>query len=1176
MNKDSQAPVRLTTIHGDDILYGIRMRALEAYELAKLQSKSDCVIYPIGTFSRKQESSHRELINSDPRLTAMFDRLSMTHALPIQRYCWPHIDRESFPTLFISGRLTGKTHAHLIYLVASCIKAKPIAETNALIKSAEDLLDAQADQVGEPHANPRTLELADELSPVNLDSIDQDNFDFNTLGDSSTEKSDLQDAQNEPDKDAQLEGGLQTERVDCSSLVFHPRYIIICSSQNQVEFLDREIDRMKIAAFGDQATHLLRKNDLPPRVRTINVGHSDDKLAMRCCEGDILIGTPAALIKCLEMFYLDFSRCDKLIFDDFDLTLQLHNQRVRELINIYIAQTSDPATDETDKDSIGWPEKKTHDPCQILFFAQKWTSLVKQFICSVFTQKNIIFGSFAEASIYVNIKFELEIIRDPSSKLVNLLRLLNNTLLSNPKLKIALVCRNGEEAKDLSEKLIDRKMKVLLLPDDTSLLVLRENNKQKPAFRSSIFVMSDQALDTIFEYLTDIDHLIHYSLPEAPITFDRRFRLMYKHISGGSDHLATTIFTPHKLENESIARELYDIISRSSASLKSTQLEMRDILTNCSMKFCWRWATAGMCRLDKLTRNDRLGSFCLDKHSLTRSPRTGGSRWPSSGQIKITITHIINPNEFFFWFEAARSLDSSGKKWVPIDGSGMEFMSRFQKELNLLKDLPKSSTPLDEIRKGKIFGVYFHEETRFDRVLLLENPAQDNFYHDSHNDLAIQRILNYSRQVPALKIDHGVKVNVYLRNLVRLPETIMKVEAQCHRGLLLGIKPKESEPFWSHKATRHFSNAIKEEGINEVTAWIRLHDDGCYWLENLTCFRKLLNLDDDRSIKKGDMATELLSLSLADEAKVPSFLPPSLREKTLAKWHADKSLSLTSYAFFRKDKCLLDIYILQVKGCLRLVVRQVEYNRQLIQLESNMMADYNDGKLASLSYYESGSYCLARILESSSPQPAYTINRSRIIKAYAGTEASNRMSSCEIICLDHGDCYHVNLADLYQIPHKYLTELPMQAIECDMSSVNADSFKGNNEKLLDRAIDLIYDLTRTESNDLKPVKASLDTESNLYIYLPVADDPTRFVPLRCELERCLGIDIFSSTDLDLKKDLILKAETDQDEGEKPSDQKLEPKHYSIKEEIFEALLRQLLRETVISCELRTAGVQVAS
>lgn len=1102
-------------------------------ELSK--SQSECVHYAIGTFSRKQEWTPKQLYKSDPRIKSMFTNLGIDHALPIQRHVWPQMAQNAFPVICVSTKSTGKTYAHLIYMVVDCMK------------------------------------------------------------------------NNVP--------------IDNAILIAFPKYIVICSSQRQVEAIELEIDKIKVAALGDHVTHQTRKN-LPPRARIISISHEDDKLAVRCGESDILISTPAALIKCFNAGYLNFVHCDHVIFDDLDLTLQLHNHNVRELIKVYLIQTQEIEeklacnSTHNDTDKVGSSVANDADAklCRMLFFSQKWTSLVKQFICGVFVQRDLIFGSLLEAALYSNTRFEVETYNDTQSrlnKLVNIVELFRDQQsacrnqiepkLASYQLKLVIICKFDNEAQTLSQQMSERGLKANFLPEDSALIVLKQT---RSIDRVAIYVLSDRALDLILHALNDVTFIVHYSLPETIHAFDKRFNLMFKYINDTRDNLSTTILTPTRIQNQTLARDLYDVISRSTTSLKSTKLLMRDILNESAKNICWRWATTGLCRLDKVGKDDCFGSYCPDRHSLEgglpeqfKLQNLSKTRWPTKGQLKITVTHIKSPNEFYFWFEAHRDIDTPQSKWRDLESTGRAFMSTLQTELNLLKKAPSSSVPIENIKRGKVFGVYFHDDVRVDRVMILEDPRipiiEPNIPFDEYdpgskyrsingnaitpNKLAsVRRIMAYSTQCEVLKIDYGTKVSVYLHNLIPLPESILSIQAQCHRGFLLGFKPANGDPFWSYKATKQFSEILSPDGLDEVCVWIRLNHQECFWFEEMISTRKLINLEaNNRQIMKANLIQELKSMSYADEAKEPAFLRPSDKQKTKSKWHTDKSASMANYAFLRTDKVPLELFILQVTRKLSLMIRQTDFNKQLIELEEAMLTDYHSGKLVSLQYFDVNVYCLARIQETIDPEPTWSINRCQIRKVNEVYEGTEVVYDCHIFCLDHGDYFRINGADLFLTPDIYMTQLPFQAIHCELAELNQEILTDDNTQNRSKITELIYDSTRTQVNNLKPVKAQFNSNNQLYIYFPTDADSTRYKSLVREVKEQVGIDICLNREPFVREDLIVEPNYYDDEPKVAADTNHEFDPRINKDHIFATLIMSILTELIITDELRSCTTAAA-
>lgn len=1175
MDKSSQIKLQACD-YSDEVLYGARRRALEVNELAKLQSKSDSVVYSIGTFSRKEEFSHRKFIENDSRIKVLFENLKIDHALPVQRYSWPFMDRGTFPAFCVSGQTTGKTWTHLIYCVCKTIKATPISITDDLIKATtESTIVEQPLPSGSTDIVEADWSGTSSKSPEpkkDMGDIDQTNFDFNKLG-----------LETETDKEeSKVQPTVKKETKD-PDMVSYPRYVIVCSSQRHAELIDYEIDSMKVAAFGSNIPVTLRRRDLPPKVRTVSSTQAEDKLGVRCGESDILVTTPETLLKCIELGLINFAFSDKIIFDDIDLTLQLHNHEVREIIKIFLSQVEGESEDE---DSSETAQKS----CQIVGFARKWTILLRQFVSGVFIQKDLIFGSLLEASLYANMRYDIEAYTNGQSKITKLIDILKYTRHQitgkSNRIKVAIICKDSTLSLKLAQKLEECKINVKYVPEDSALNVLKQVDQMKSPDIMTTYIIPEQSLDIVYEYLTDTHHLVHFSLPQGILAFDRRCRLMYKHINDARDTMTATIFLPSDIDNEELVLNLYDIVSRSTSTLNSTKLILRDMSSEYLKRICWRWATIGVCKLKGLRKEDGFGSFCMERHSLTMKPierqlqkakpKSRGRKKPKGGEkqlqeqpaietpqghIKITVTHVVSPSEFYFWLEEHRDFNSVGEEWVKYPSSGREFMKVLQKELDFLKDAPSSSVSLDNVKKDKIFAVYFHNEARVDRVVLLEDPSYKNSLDPKYECksggkvMSLDKLLAYSTQCLAFKIDYGVQVNIYIRNLITLPQTLESIPAQCHRGFLLGLKPTSGEPFWSHKATKIFNDLVMNKISNEATAWLRLKHEDCFWLESMTV--------KSSSTVKDDIAKQLKTSGHAIETPDPPFLGPSQRNKTLSKWHVEKTSKFVAPAFLRRDKPFLDIFILCIQDDLRLIVRQSDFNKQIIELEDQMMEDYFEERLTPLQYFAPGVYCLAKVVENSDPEPIHSINRCKIIRIN-----STITWECHVVCLDHGDVHDVKKNDLFLAPHNYFARLPIQAIETQISGLDPTLLQDDKSEERQQAIDLIYELTRNETNDMRILKAAFDSYSKLIIYVPKPDQPGHYNSMVKEIETKLNIRFCTGDDPQLRGDIYQEVDDrDDDSSENPIDTSNPFRDPSIRETIFQALVRRVLRRLVIRGQL---------
>lgn len=1086
--------------YDDDVLYGSRREALKLRNIIKSSHNSECLIYAYGTFVSKTSWNLNHIFATDKRVKDMLDGLDIKHALPLQRYCWPQLQQSSFPALFISPESSGKTTAHLLYIVSDCIKSTSISKTDRIMQATDDADPAQDNFSLEK--DPQATKLKSDAPVI----VDQDNFDFDSLGKevNSIDKSAPEAIQAEPSLELE-----EFQNINPDDYIVHPLYVIICSSHQQVEKIDQDIERMKLAAF-NLSYGFARLLNLPPTVSTIHVHQSEQKLAAKCSQCQVLITSPAALLKCLRLGYIELQKCKKVIFDDLDLTLQLHNSKIREIIKYYIIQTQ---ADESDGQTT-----QLSDQCQVYMFSRKWTDLVRQFSSTVFLQRILIFGSLSEASLFANVRYEVEVMEDNKLKLHKLTYLINLFYRSGQSNgKLAVVFSSDQEARAVFENVEAKGYDVTLLLEHDAVTTYKASSyNRKTTIAKPVYFLSDIALDFILDHLTDVTHLVHFSLPRDRLIFDQRFRLLYKYINEPAKNIITSIFLNTKTDKKH-AKELHDLLSRSASTLTSTKLTLRDYVETCSKTLCWRWATIGVCRLEKLSREDRLGSFCSERHSLRLDSTERGSdrQWPTGGQYLLTVTHVLSPNEIYFWFEAHRDLNSIGKKWNHLPFTGIEFMKDLQVKLDAFKDTPACSIPLKSFRKGLVCALYHPEESRVDRVVLLDVPELINFNQANTRKNGMMEYifrlntLEYSKQIEVIKIDYGIRITAYLRNLFFIPEDLAKIEPQAHRGFLLGIKPTDDEPNWIHKAKKLFYDQICINNLHQVTAWIRLSKNSCFWFENIFISRQL-STTVSQKIHSIDPHLELCQAGFAEKVlTMPSFLQPSERLRTISKWNNIQIEKQISFAYLRRDKTSLDIFILQVRSNLELVVRQVEFNLQLIELENELALEYQSNNLMPLVYVEEGIYCLARVKEG---PDKYTINRC-IVKRYDSSGSLNDQEEIDspqervlVYCLDHGDPCEVAISDLFQVQIQHIIRLPFQAIVCKIAELDTDILE--NMQVKNKLIDLIYDFSRDEANQLIALKCTLGSDKEVYLYRKISSGA--YEPLIALFESRLNITLSKS------------------------------------------------------------------
>lgn len=1117
--------------YDEDVLYGLRKEALKVVSQINNRVDQECVMYlPESISVDKIELWYFDRLQGrDKRLNAMLEGMNFDFALPVQSACWPQMNRTKFPFVCIGARGTGKTFAHILYIVSKSITSVPIAKTDEII----------ADQSCTSFTTSDKTDSTNKINNLKLAEIDHDNFDFNSLAD-EIDKVDKQDGDQK-----------ESNHASPDDFISFPKYIIVCSSQMSVEIINQEIDKLKSHAFGLKIP-ISKLKTITPKARIINTHQIEDKLNFACSEADILITTPSALIKCLRLGFVNFSKAKMVIFDDIDLTLKLHNANTRELVKIYLQQTLDRIRIPNECNDI---EEET---CQMFVFARKWSDLIKHFIGTIFSQRTMIFGSLCEATLFVNLRYELEFCDNDcikKNKLVDILKLLPN----NPKEddQFAIFCNDTDEAKQLSIYLSDlgidnQYLYSTITPLNLSVTKAYRHQRQ---LTEPIYILSDDTIDSITDYIHKVNHLIHYSFPEDFLKFDRRFKLMYTNLKSLKKGLLATIFLKSE-DNIKNLKELYDIISRSSVTLNSTKLDLRDFIGDKSQNLCWRYASTGQCRLERLSRDDHFGSYCLDKHSLPRNDNFN-SRWPTSGQLKITVTNLISPNEFYFWFDAHRDKNSTGKQWTQFKDSGTVLMGKLQEKLNSFRNTPLRSIKLEEFEKGRVYGIYLPHEERVDRITLLDLPKMDHLNQIKGNPklLKTHYDLVYDNSLEVWRLDLGKRLEVFIKNIFKIPKSLAMIEAQAHRGFHIGIKPADNEPNWLYKAKKQFHDNISVNCLHSITVWTRFENNNCFWFDNMTVVRKLSNIEGDDSTTT-EPHKELCQAGLAETTTIePPWLAPSVRLETISKWHAEGLNEFVRYAYLEYRKGTNSIFVLHINSRFELYARRSDFNKQLKEVEKKINSDYLQDKLMPLNHFAEGVFCAARIPEGIDPstkKPRYYINRCKIIsieKAQASEDSP--LDMYEVYCLDHGDFFVVPAKNLYLISQKYLIELPFQAIKCSLADLNQDLLSDSDLCLKIRHY--IYDVSRDARDDVKSCLCKFNDKAEIYLYVEEVDGSRLFKPLVDLVEKTMNVMLITNNDPDLRLSIDLRGSGDEEEDE------IVPQ-----ESIFTVLVKEILKEMIDS------------
>ena len=657
---------------------------------------------------------------------------------------------------------------------------------------------------------------------------------------------------------------------------------------------------------------------------------------------------------------------------------------------------------------------------QTMIFGEKWTQDIEYFCRTIQHKPNIVFGSYYEISIAMDVKCEVEVIENENSRETTIKTLVKKAFKSGNK-RVAIVCQNESEIFYLRHHLRQEMASTssFEVTEKTPHFEL-ENSRKIYNKYGGLLLITDAAIRIVGGFQSCYA-IIHYKLPvDFETNFGERFRLMKTHFKK----------CKNPFERENLPKLVnYVVISPSDEQIPQIvdYLKRLDIsipqklitLSNHERRpLCNNFCSFGECRLGS--------KYCPKRHLLNSYDKPLPDL-PQNGQMKIIVTYVMGANQFYFRLQEFRNEINASGLWQKRAVT----YGDIRQELNALKNSPYNT--IKNVSEAEVYGIAVRGEVLRVRLVIDMGEEEIQYYEEyDPNDR--------SQKIELFCIDFGHKLRSRSRQLFELPVHLKKLPPFAFKAYLFGIKPIDDEIEWDFNATQKFCDFVDNYRITQITVWVLKQIDGVFWLNQMRVEKRLNNAKlkvDSNPIKY------LIDKKFVEKnsIKIKDFNTDYNRIINI--WHNYRLNTCVYYSHLVDDMTqvvvsdfvsLNDFYLIQESRVKRLQQLEEKWLSLLPSLEP----------LTELTVEQN---CFYKGADPESREEY--INRAKVI--------SFENNLVNVFLVDRGETLlKVDRNKLFAISESHIQELPFQAIKVSLFGVKA---------VKPITYDMMCDLTRNEHNE---------------------------------------------------------------------------------------------------------------
>ncbi|CAL1279247.1 unnamed protein product [Larinioides sclopetarius] len=734
---------------------------------------------------------------------------------------------------------------------------------------------------------------------------------------------------------------------------------------------------------------------------------------------DILISVPSILLNFLNENSVCVKRCCHFILDDGANLLSSHMNEMKRIMEKFGEAIKLRPTISA--------------RLQILINSERWTKAVASFVDKFLREPLLLFTSFLEAAIYRQIPMFPHVCSesDKNQKLVEIVKTCG---------KRTIICtQDVNKASTIHTFLQSEHVRSFLVTEEMEHYISDGVIRDWKCINSGLpycLIVTDPALTGMT--LCDANYVIHYDVPEiSRLQFGNRFGCIAEHFQKSD----VTDCGSHILISETCTLQavpILKIIKRNGMDVPKDLIDLvnkqKKVTDNPDAPLCKYFKAFGLCKLPHCEKRHHVNSAVDQPKVIFKE-----------GDVHAKVTHMFDASHFY-----VRVM-----KHIPPDCQQPSSLSGEYADMGLkLKNFYTVESNRKVVECPVIGGNYiiqygndfFYRIKVMDITKLLETDSRkitilfrDDGIIQSHDGLELYEDLTCDDFPPP----HAVEV--FLCN-VATPDSCLDWNPQTNHFVKKLVMDKEihgkivlclGETLWLHPLVLREKLAFNNDYLNVLTV--------------------------DKSLKDAEFAIEnenhlpLLFKACKNKIQLPNQKSSRPPEKVI---HEDLKIQV-AHAFLELN-VYEDVYVSSVISPHQFYVQRVKFVDCLNELLEKINAQVDAKILKKCSTLLNGMHCIA---------PFSMDNR--YYRALV-TNVSSDSEDVNLFFVDFGDSCCAPKDSIFILPPEF-TLLPFQAIECELDGIRAPHGGWS-----DKAADLLEDLTRDESNDMKIVEIKAYTKLTSY------------------------------------------------------------------------------------------------
>ncbi|RUS88335.1 hypothetical protein EGW08_003906, partial [Elysia chlorotica] len=400
---------------------------------------------------------------------------------------------------------------------------------------------------------------------------------------------------------------------------------------------------------------------------------------------EILISTPASLLRMLEQEMTSFQRLGHMVLDDADILAKRFADQVDQIMQQFRLVL----------------KNRLHQvvPSQIMMFASRWTRKLNEFRMRYTWEPIVVISSRVEASVYGGVKQVVTMSRW-ENRLSTFCSLLD-TMVPTDK-RVAAFTSDKEEAIEMWKGAKSRGVYCLLIHHELPEEVVTEARKQwlHSSHTNQLIVMvcTDQCYQDLA--ITNATDVIHYGLPDSKTKFGNRLACMFDYFvdrTANDEPQMETEGVSHVILTDKCApraEQLNEILQRCPSEhppqLQEFLRGYREGVENDERKtLCPLLKAFGTCIAHNNQENCKDRHVVIPKHDF-KTGEIDENSLPASGQVTIKVLRVVTAGRFYCHLVSHRGVDSPTSQDLRLDALrlAMDIAAFFAKSSNQVPYLP--------------------------------------------------------------------------------------------------------------------------------------------------------------------------------------------------------------------------------------------------------------------------------------------------------------------------------------------------------------------------------------------------------------------------------------------------------------------------------------------------------